>query len=298
METRDPADLRPSPVLKHLPAPAKDSPEVCAMADTIAEHDGVMLPIPIDASNHILTDDGRLRWMGAKRMALTEVPVVVLAPVGAAVAAMSGLVHRAHYTKSALAYLAVSLMPEAFAQDKARRLECLKNGQKPVVHGVDYGKTWEELAQKFGISRALLGAAKQVHSEFERDTRKYKFTVEGGPDDGATVEQTLRDHFEPKILRQQVDSEHAEARPLGLGGVMKALGSIRTTKGEKKRTDTQLALFTEGLGTLEKRFRYWGEFADEDRAAAAERVKAWIRSMPEDLRETVREAIEDLDSNA
>lgn len=290
-ELRDPADLRPHSILHHIPAPAKDAPEVRACADTIGEQDGHVLPLVIDEAGHLLTDDSRLRWMAARRMALTEVPVVIQPGALATVVALNAVIHRAHFTKSALAYLAVPMLKASFEAARHVRLECLKKGQKPVVHSVDYGKTWEDLAEKLGISRALLAAAVQVHSEFEKDKKKYTFTIDGGDQDGATVQQTLREHFEPKILRQQQGDEHEGNRPIGLGGVMKAIGSIRSTKGVPKTNGTQLDLFIGTFATGAKRLRYWNDLEPREKSAALESVLRWVEEMPEDLKEEVVSAL-------
>ena len=289
----DPTELRPHSILAHIPAPAKDDPQVLACADSIRESSGHLLPLVVDEQNHILTDDSRLRWMAARRMGLSVVPVVIQPGALAPVIALSALIHRSHYTKSAIAYIAIPTLKPAFDAATAQHLDCLKRGEKPVVHGVDYGRasTWEEMAEKLGISRALLGAAKQVRGEFEKDKRQYDFEIEGGADDGKVVKQTLREHFEPKILRQQVDSEHAAARPIGLGGVMKAIGSIRSTKGAPKRTDPQLELFTGGFEALSKRFTYWTEFDEGDKAKADPVLDQFLDAMPPDLMERIQAKI-------
>ncbi len=294
IETRDPQYLHPHPSLKHIPAPPKDGPEVVAMADTIQQHDQYLLPIVVDDQNRILTDDGRLRWMGAKRLGMTEVPVVIQPHELGPSIVLQALVHRAHLTKSALAYLAIPLLKPALEAARVWRVECLKNGHSSVAHSVRYGKNLDDLAQSVGIGSRLFDLAVEVHREFDNDSRKYAFVVQGGPEDGQEVMQTLREHFEPLILRQMVDSEHEDQRPIGLGGVMKAIGSIRATKGEPKRTASQLELFTGGFSALQKRFRYWPDLAPAEKRQAAEFVRNWIESMPDDLRAVVEKALEDL----
>jgi ParB-like chromosome segregation protein Spo0J len=282
---RDPADLRPHPILHHIPAPAKDAPEVFACADAIREQD-YLQPLIITEAGEILTDDSRLRWMAARRMGLELVPVIVQPAELAPVIALNALVHRAHYTKSAIAYLAVPLLKPAFDAAKAARLENLRKGHNsPKVHSVHYRETAEDFAEANGICRRLLFNAKAVRAEFERDRKVYTFEVDGGPEDGAKIEQTLKEHFEPKILRQQVDSEHQAQRPIGLGGVMKAIGSIRQTKGAPKITDPQLELFTGGFSALRKRFVYWQNFSAEERRAADPAIEQFLEAMPDDLLE-------------
>lgn len=290
-EHRDPADLRPHSILHHIPAPAKDAPEVRACADTIAEQDGHVLPLVIDETGHLLTDDSRLRWMAAKRMGLTEVPVVIQPAALAPAIALNAVIHRAHFTKSAIAFLAVPMLKPAFEAARTHRLECLKKGQKPVVHGVHHGTSQEDYAERLGVCRRLLFSAQQVHAEFEKDKKKYTFTIDGGDQDGATVQQTLREHFEPKILRHQQGDEHEGNRPIGLGGVMKAIGSIRSTKGAPKTTNSQLELFTGGLDALSKRLTYWNELDDDQKAKAEPKLDAFFDAMDDSLLELSYEKI-------
>jgi len=293
MKHLDPADLQPHPILATIPAPAKDSEEVCACADAIREQDGLLLPIIIDERNQILTDDSRLRWMAARRMQLTEVPVIVQPGARAAEIALGALIHRAHLTKAAIAYLAFPLLKPALDSARAARAETIKKGQQTsIVHSVHYRGTAEDLAESIGICRRLFFLAKEVRAEFDKDKKKYNFTVEGGDQDGEEVQQTLKEHFEPKLLRQQVDSEHASQRPIGLGGVMKAIGSIRATKGAMKLTNPQLELFTGGFDLVAKRFAYWNDFDAPDKAKAVAKLEEFVEDMPDDLREELVRALQ------
>jgi hypothetical protein len=283
----DPKDLRPHPILTAIPAPAKDDPQVCACADAIREQDGHLQPLVIDEANQILTDDSRLRWMAANRMGMREVPVVLQPGALAPVIALNALVHRSHYTKSAIAYLAVPMLQSAFEAARAARLENLRKGHKsPIAHSVGYAHNLDGLAKAIGVSPALLDSAKQVRAEFDKDRKKYSLPVEGGAEDGKITQQTLKEHFEPKILRQQVDSEHVAHRPVGLGGVMKAIGSIRryaSIGGVRPEID-QLQLFESGL---KNSFRYWTELDAAEKAKARQKLQAWVASMPVEVVEEI-----------
>ena len=298
LTTRDPADLRPHPVLVHIPAPAKDAPEVNACADALREQDGHLLPLVIDEHNNLLTDDSRLRWLAARRMQLTSVQIVVQPAALAPVIALNALVHRAHLTKSALAYLAVPLLKPAFEAARAVRVENLKNGRNsPIAHSVRYAQNLDELAAAIGVCPRLLDAAKKVWAEFEKDRKQYQFEVEGGAEDGQPVLQTLREHFEPKLLRQQVDSEHADNRPIGLGGVLKAIPSIRKYEklGGVKPASDQLDLF---VGGLTNRFRYWSDLGPAQKVHAREAMRDWLAAMPDDAREELIAVAKELRKSA
>lgn len=293
MTHRDPADLRPHSILHHIPAPAKDAPEVCACADTIRDQDGHLLPLVIDEAGHLLTDDSRLRWMAAKRMGLTEVPVIIQPAALAPVIALNALVHRAHLTMGARAFIAVEMLKPAFEAARAFRLEFIKKGQKsPLVHSVDErAKSVEELAEKMGVGRTLLFQAKQVHEKFAADKKKYLFKVQGGERDGEEVELTLRDYFLPLIMRSQSGGEHESTRPMGLGAVIAGIAGVQNTKGVVKHTGTQLDLFVGSFVSGAKRLAYWNDLGPADRSVALARVIDWVEVMPDDLQEELFAAL-------
>jgi hypothetical protein len=288
---RDPAALRPHQILKWIPEPSEDSHDLLSAADTIREC-GPIHPIVIDDAGEILDDSSRLRWMAAKRMQLRSVPVLVhrqgeLIPL----IALSALIGRPHYTRSALAYLAVPLLKPAFDAARTARVENLKNAEKSsIVHSVHYRQTADEFAEALGICRRLLFSARQVRAEFEKDRKRYQFTLEGGPDDGREVALTLQEYFEPRILRQPIGGEHESHRPLGLGAVIAGIASIRKTKGGPKANATQLLLFERGLKDFGKRFRYWSDLDDAQRRQLRPKLQEWAQNMPDDLFEELQKA--------
>lgn len=288
IETRDTfKEIRPHSLLKAIPV---EDGVVFACADAIRDMGGFVLPIFIDEDNHIVTDDSVVRWMAAKRMQLAEVPVVILPTlVGPAVIGNS-LAHRAHYTKSAIAYLAVPLLEPAFEAAVAHRRECLKTGQKPVVHSVHYGKKVEDYAEVMGVSRRLLFQAKQVHAEFDKDKTKYPFTVEGGGDDGKEVLLTLREYYEPKILRPAKGGEHEGGLPVGLGAIMAGIASIRGTKGEARPPTKQLELFQSALKSANK-FRYWTDLKPEEKKLARATLREWVAEIPPEMMDEIVDLI-------
>lgn len=275
----DPHDLSPHPLLKHIPPPERDAPEVCACADTIRERDGLTLPLVVDETNRILTDESRLRWMAACRMQLPQVEVIVRPSQLAAVIILECLQHRPHFTKSAKAYVAIPLLKPAFEAARAWRVENLKKGPvSPSVYSVDYGATWQDFSTRLGFSRALLGFAKEVHDAFEADRKPYPFTIEGGPEDGQVQMMTLRDYFEPRIFREMTGGEHEQHRPMGLGAVLAGIAGIRSTKDKKKHHPEQLDLFRDGLRTFILR----GIKIGDDLAAAREIIGKTLAAVGHD----------------
>jgi hypothetical protein len=290
-DLRDPKTLHPHPVLKSIPAPGADSPLVCACADAIRENGGFVSPILIDESNQILTDDSRLRWIAAQRMALAAVPVTVQAGELAPAIALGALLNRDHLTQGARAYITVPLLKPAFEAARAFRLKNLRNAEdSSITHSVGYAQNLDELAAKYRISKETLRQARLVRAEFERDHERYPFTIEGGPQDGREVLLTLREFYEPKILREPIGGEHESYRPVGLGGVLAGIGSIRKTKRGEKRNATQLLLFERGLKDFGKRFRYWSDLDDAQRRQLRPKLQEWAQNMPDDLFEELQKA--------
>lgn len=292
-DLRDPADLRPHSILHHIPSPAKDAPEVCACADTIRELDGHLLPLVIDETGHLLTDDSRLRWMAARRLGLATVPVVVQSAELAPVIALNALVHRAHYTKGAIAFLAVDMLKSAFDAGRSIRLRNLRNLKESsnVVSDDIRAATVEALAEKLGIHRDLLSKAREVHKKFAADRKKYPFTIEGGERDGERALLTLEEYFLPRIFRQATGGEHESARPMGLGAVIAGIAGVQNTKGTVKHTATQLDLFKGGLDALSKRLTYWNELDADQKREAEPKLDAFFDAMDDSLLELSYEKI-------
>lgn len=294
-ETRPTTDLEPHPILKSIPAPAKDSDAVKACAEAIRESDGHLLPIVIDEHGNILTDDSRLRWLGAGRAKLAEVPVIVQPGALAPVIALNAIVHRAHLTKSARAYLAVPLLKPAFEAARAHRLDGLKNGQNTNVPRPDLRSgpspcaTKTELAEKLGFTDRMIRMAEEVHRHFE-NPKPYEFTLETRDEnDGQTVRRTLREHFEPKLLGDMCGDEHDGNRPLGLGALNKAIGYVTKgnfrQKGPNRDGQLLLDLFKTGL-----RFKRWGVLSAKEKADVLQQIEPWVAAMPDDLIEQVERA--------
>jgi hypothetical protein len=96
-----------------------------------------------------------------------------------------------------------------------------------------------------GISRVLMFQARKVIQEFD-SPKKHPRVIEGGPRDGESVEMTLREYYEPRILRCMVGGEHEAARPMGLGAVLAGIEGDRQTPRQKPPSN-QLELFATGL---------------------------------------------------
>ena len=252
-ELRDPADLvgHFHPALKTIPELAEESLEFLAIAGGI-EKCGIIQPLLVDEQGRILDDHSRTLLRCARRWQMKSVPVQVRDSGDVHALIIHSLAHRRHFTKSALAYLACPHLGPAFAAASEKRLKNLANCQcfSKVAEGTIGAKTVEALATDLGIERRLLFEARKVHEEFE-DEKKYRFLQFANPASDV-VEMTLREYFEPRILRAPFGGEHEQHRPMGLGGVIAGIATVREEKRGiySPKTASQLELFSDGFDSF------------------------------------------------
>ena len=270
IEQRDPAELRGHihPELKSVPELAEDSLEFLAIAAGVGKT-GMTEPLKLDADGRIIDDHSRTLLRCALRWQKKTVPTVTLAEANVPLLIICGLAHRRQLTKSAIAYLAAPLLNHAFAAARERHLENLRKGLiSPSSAEATTVKTVDELAQEIGVDRSVLFEARKVH-ELLLDKKTYTFNVSGGAADGETVECTLKQWFEPRILRAPIGGEHEQNRPLGLGGVIAGIASVR--EGNKDAFNpkhaSQLDLFDSG----------WNAFAGRALKLSPDKMRATLR---------------------
>ena len=277
-EYRDPSILHVHPELLSVPQLSEDElrPIRAGM-----QRNGITQPLLIDAQNRILDDHSRTLWLCAKAWAFTEVPVLVRASEDVHLLIIIGLAHRRHLTKSAIAYLAVPHLQPVFDAAHAQMLQ--KLAKTPAILGVPSEtpsvKTADELAEDLGIGRNLLFEARKVRTAFA-DRKKHSFLVSGGPKDGDIVECTLKDWFEPRILRAPIGGEHEVNRPIGLGAVIAGIAGLESTKDKPREDRPQLELFSRSvIESATAQYKYWSQMGKTERQqaiAAAERKAAML----------------------
>lgn len=239
IEQRDPAELRGHihPTLKTIPELDEKSEEFLAIAAGMGQL-GIRQPLQIDDAGRVLDDHSRTLLRCALRWQLKTVPVIVVPDPNVPLTIISGLAHRRHLTKSAIAYLAAGLIDQALTDAKHKHLKSLANTQdfpKGVSSETTNSyKTADEMASDLGIGRNLLFEARKVLELFA-DKKCYAFNLVGGSKDGSVMECTLKAWFEPRILKAPIGGEHEQNRPLGLGGVIAGIASVR--QGDKGKFD-------------------------------------------------------------
>lgn len=279
-ELRDPKDLKVHHLLHGMPEWADNDPRLKALAGDLRDN-GMIEPVKITAENRIV--DGRHRWRGAKRLQLTEIPVVVVPEDHVAGIVVGSLLQRRHFTPGQRAYLLAGVIDEAF---RAAQLRRANNYNKPTErNSVSFGaatKTPEQYADEIGVSVQYLRLARELQSAF-LDVKKRTLT-----DDEENVEKgvTFREFYEPRILREE--------KPYGLGAVKRGIGYQLSVEahpelkkgGKPKQREEQLKLFGRVITDELNRWEYWQKFDDDERDAHFQTVRSEVADLePKQLEE-------------
>jgi len=141
-----------------------------------------------------------------------------------------------------------------------------------------------------GLGRNLLFEARKVHEAF-RDKKEYTFQITGGPEDGSTRECTLRDYYEPKLLQAFVGGEHEQNRPIGLGGIMAGIASVREGNKDKfsPKKNSQLDLFTKATDNGITRWVAWHTFDEAERVSHLRNVQSRLKMLHADDLEALQD---------
>lgn len=237
IDTRDPRDLRPHPLIKSLPRWDRDDPQWGGFVEDIREH-GVLHPLLITSTNVVV--DGETRRQGAISAGLETVPVELVEVDQVNTIIYREMLLRRNLTKGALAYLVVrtGILEGAFQEACQRQKAVLKKGQVLRNDSVVTG-TIEEVAAGMGLSRDLLFQARKVVAIFAED-------------DAYCVD------IEPEIIAGEV----------GLGAVIAGYAGRKSTIGTERKDRNSEILFKTGLRTL---FLRASRFSDRAEIRAAVR---------------------------
>jgi hypothetical protein len=296
IQTRDPQHLKNKylPALRRLPELPDDSEEFKAISTDLKEV-GFTCPILINPADQLIDDHSRTLLRAAINWQLVEVPVQVCSNEEAPLLRLSRLAHYRHLSKSAIAYLVVPDLDEAFEIARAKMLKQIKdNSGVHSVHSVHDLKTVDDLADELGIGRRLLFMAREVRKAFD-DKKNYPRTIVGGKRDGEEAEMTLREWYEPRILRAFVGGEHETRRPMGLGGIMAGVKTDREgNKGSFSSTKNgQLDLF-EGKVNILGGWKYWTKLTPQDRSKHFNSFEESLERIPDEQRDELADYLEKL----
>jgi len=261
----DPQKLAVHKSLALMPAWEDGDQRFLALCDDVKEN-GVREPLKVYIPSEPRSDgkvavvvDGRHRQRASKRMQLPAVPCIVVDEQQAAGIIIATLLHRRHYSKSALAYLAFPFLKTAYDEANARRLGNLKRGMSPANSAAKVFTTVGQLADQLGISERMFQYAAQVNEIFENDSEYKKI-------------------MEPAILSDDPEESVALSR------VVAGYAGRKTTAGKARPATQQLELFCQGTASLAKFSSYWEKLDAEDQAQAKLEVRKTAVKMPADLR--------------
>jgi hypothetical protein len=299
IQMRDPQHLKGKyqAGLKRLPELEEGSEEFLALCAGLKRAEFRFIrPILVDEHELVIDDHSRNLLRAALRWQLKEVPVLVCGSGDAALLRIHSLAHVRHLSKSAVAYLAVPDLEPAVQASRMKRLENLRKGQcSPIVSGGDdRDQTTEDLAGELGIKRNLLFEARAVHKAFE-DKKKYCFNIAGGAKDGATEELTLKEFFEPKLLRSFTGGEHEQYRPMGLGGIIAGITAVRAGDRDKfnPKSQGQLNLFENKVNVVDG-WKYWTRLSESERKQHFQNFEDRLELLPEEQRDELGDYFERL----
>ena len=259
----DPQLLAVHKSLDIMPSWSEEDPRFFALCDDIKEN-GVREPVkvmlppsPRSDGKKAIVVDGRHRVRAAKRMGLLAVPCIVVPESEVAGIIIATLLHRRHYSKSALAYLAFPFLKTAYDEANARKLALIKTGK--VRAGTSLAGSVEELSDQLGISRRLFDYAREVHEIFEQD-----------PDYKALKE--------PAILSDDPEESVALSR------VKAGWAGKKSTAGKPRVATQQLELFSQGYASLGRYAGYWTKLDPEEQGRAKLEIRKAVAQMPPELR--------------
>jgi len=193
--------------------------------------------------------DGRHRLAAARAVGLETVPCIERPESEAWDIVTGALVHRRHYSKSALAYILYPLIAEKIGGHGGDRKSSTLKANLKNSDDVD------ALCARFGFSYDVFDCARLTRKYFANHPR-------------------LKEEYEPKILSGEMSCAHANA----------AMGGELATKGQKRKLKTKFSVFITGWRSgFSALSTGWEKFDDLERGDAAAAVRATIKQLPEEL---------------
>lgn len=310
--TKKTTDLAIHPAIATLPALATDSPEMSGLVDSVRTH-GILAPLLIDGDDQVI--DGRHRLKAAKLAGLTTVPCRVVDSTEANSLALESLMARRHYTKGALAYMALPLFEQASEEGKKRG--ALGRSKK----GVDSVGTLsaERLAERLGVSTDLFRQAQKVAKLVERaaiDRDEWLTKDDAICDAWNAWNQDTPDAWRSFLAQTEKDGHDLEANPppplpeyiesaladlfdgeSGLGGILQgAAGLITAGKPRADRNPDNGSPWVYAQRAIQnivpRAFGQWDKIDPEHRAPVLKTLAQSVGGWPADAQSAVLAALQ------
>jgi len=278
---RDPAELRPHPLVKDLPRWAKDDPRFYGLCDDIRDN-GIKIPLQITQDGRVL--DGETCRQAARALQMDGVPCVIVPDDQATETVLRGLVRRRHLTKSQLAFLVVPLIQPAF-EESQRRMNWAKKGSQTPANSIrreDYQRlttfSVAEYAENMGMSARFLQMARTLLELIAANPGPHEFELEV---DDKPVTRTMM--LKEWVILRLFDAES----PQGLTEINKAAGYFvscwespgKRVGGPPKTETRQMELFEQTFKTEVVRWNYWASFDDKQKLSFFKKVQAHASSL-------------------
>lgn len=258
----DPQSLVEHPALAQLPPVRQDDPGTAEFLKLVEAAGEITEPIRVDEHGRLV--DGRRRRLAAQLFGL-PLPALRCKAEDAATLIFNNLAARRNLDKSTVLYFAWPLVEPLLLEARARRVECLKRGDKPPVVGTsDYGKltTAEQVAKLFNVSRDTL-------FEVAKDREYFAAHPE------------LAAEYEPRLLSGDITLGRARQG---------AAGKLSTAGQERAPVDVG-NIIQSSLGALRQRFSKWANMPEDHRSAVAKELGKDAAQWPEEAQREVFAAL-------
>lgn len=250
-----------APLIKDQPRWPESEPRFQSFVKDVRER-GIQEPLRVD-ENGVLWD-GFDRLRAAKRLRLTEVPVLPCKSTEGPDIAFGSFVQRKHATKGQRVYAAYPYFAAKHAAAKERAQAIRQSGGKIIDTAAS--ESVDAMATELGVSPDLFQQAARLHEMFKAN-----------PD--------LKGEFEPKIM--------CDDDPISLGAAIAGIKGKQATDGKARNPSRggRIGLFRDALIGVSGRLKYYERFTDEEKAEATAVVQRTVSMMPPDLRGEFRRAI-------
>jgi hypothetical protein len=257
-------------------AAAEAEASFAALRASVAEK-GVLEPLLVVAKpdGDYLIIDGRHRWQAALDADIALVPCIERPESEAGQIIADAVLARRHFSKSALAWIAVITHPECATEGEDRKAGNLKNGPKSPIatkypsgeNGRNPDETQQEVASRHGVSLPLLKQACEL----------YRIGLEW-----------------PEMLAEAEMSIWAGA---GLGGVLAGVksllagGATKNQSADAKKAQAAWTYLDRAYGQLGAAWARWDAMPAEHQDLSAKRIAKQIAGAPERVRREIADAL-------
>ncbi len=264
-------ELTPHPLLARIPELPYDCPERRALVESIRS-EGLLQPLLVKGREIV---DGRHRHDACQTLGLETIPCIEVEGDIADII-VDSLTQRRHYTKSAIALAAMPLMQAYIEAGRNRRIANLQKGEssESALSALS-GDTYNQFADRLGVSRRLIGYAQDIFKKLE--------TLGNHMLDSA---ESVEEWVERSVYQEG----------MGLGTVLQGMAAIEANKsgqaqkGLKNREQYEQLIFKH-FETSNKHFKHWEDLSFERKRELLVKVPQLVEEWPTEFIRKVSETI-------